>query len=68
MSESSLRRRVVKALFARFQTSRLWLAWKRYGDARGNILAGGISYFAFFSVFPAVALAFTASGWCSGAP
>ena len=53
----------MKALFASFQSSRLWLAWQRYSDTRGNILAAGISYFAFFSIFPAVALAFTVFGF-----
>ena len=37
-------------------------AWKRYGDSRGNLLAGGVGYFAFFSIFPAVLLAFTVLG------
>lgn len=36
--------------------------YKRYGEARGNVLAGGIAYFAFFSVFPALALALTVIG------
>ena len=53
----------MKALFASFKSSRLWLAWQRYSDTRGNILAAGISYFAFFSIFPAVALAFTVFGF-----
>jgi membrane protein len=53
----------VKRLFARFQASKPWRAWKRYGDARGNILAAGVGYFAFFSIFPAVALAFTVFGF-----
>lgn len=52
----------VKELWARLQRTRLWRAWKRYGDARGNLLAGGVTYFAFFSIFPAVALAFTVFG------
>ena len=43
--------------------TRPWRAWSRYGDVRGNVLAGGISYFAFFSIFPAVALAFTVFGF-----
>ena len=67
MSESSSGRYAVRALFARFQATRLWLAWQRYSDARGNILAGGMSYFAFFSIFPAVALAFTVFGFVLGA-
>lgn len=52
----------VKAYWARFQESELWRAWQRYGDARGNLLAGGVTYFAFFSIFPALALAFTVFG------
>lgn len=51
------------ALVARLQASKPWQAWKRYSEARGNILAGGVSYFAFFSIFPAVALAFTVFGF-----
>ena len=53
----------MKPLLARFRASKPWLAWKRYGDARGSILAAGIGYFAFFSIFPAVALAFTVFGF-----
>lgn len=53
----------VKEMWAALQRTRLWRAWKRYGDARGNLLAGGVTYFAFFSIFPAVALAFTVFGF-----
>jgi membrane protein len=53
----------VRLLFARFLASKPWRAWKRYGNARGNILAAGVGYFAFFSIFPAVALAFTVFGF-----
>jgi membrane protein len=53
----------VKPLLARFRASRPWRAWQRYNDVRGNILAAGIGYFAFFSMFPAVALAFTVFGF-----
>jgi membrane protein len=52
----------LKQLWVDLQRTRLWHAWKRYGDARGNLLAGGVTYFAFFSIFPAVALAFTVFG------
>lgn len=52
----------VKALWARIQRTPGWRAWQRYGDARGNLLAGGVTYFAFFSIFPAIALAFTIFG------
>jgi len=48
---------------ARLRASKPWRAWKRYSDARGNILAAGVGYFAFFSIFPAVALAFTVFGF-----
>lgn len=48
---------------ARLRGTRPWRAWKRYGDAHGNILAAGVSFFAFFSVFPAVVLAFTVFGF-----
>lgn len=53
----------MRPLFVRFRVSKPWRAWKRYGDARGNILAAGVGYFAFFSIFPAVALAFTVFGF-----
>ena len=36
-----------------------WRAWARYSAVRGNVLAGGVAYFAFFSLFPAMALGFT---------
>jgi membrane protein len=52
----------LKDWWARLQTTQAWRAWKRYGDHRGNLLAGGVGYFAFFSVFPAVLLAFTVFG------
>ncbi|WP_432561898.1 YihY/virulence factor BrkB family protein [Kineococcus sp. SYSU DK003] len=38
-------------------------AYKKYGDARGNVLAGGIAYFAFFSIFPALAVTLTLVGF-----
>ncbi|HET7476275.1 MAG TPA: YihY/virulence factor BrkB family protein [Dermatophilaceae bacterium] len=53
----------LKDLWAWFTRTRPWRAWQRYGRVRGNILAGGVGYFAFFSVFPAVALAFTVFGF-----
>lgn len=52
----------LKAWWARIQETPAWRAWKRYGDHRGNLIAGGVGYFAFFSVFPAVLLAFTVFG------
>ena len=53
----------MKPAVARFGVSRPGRAWKRYADARGNILAAGVGYFAFFSIFPATALAFTVFGF-----
>jgi membrane protein len=46
--------------------SKPWRAWTRYGDVRGNVLAGGIAYFAFFSMLPALAVAFTVLGLVAG--
>jgi membrane protein len=39
-----------------------WRAWQRYGSARGGVLAGGIAYAGFFSLFPALAFGFTIFG------
>src|SRR5437868_1759648 len=41
-------------------------AWERYSRVRGNVLAGGVAYFAFFSIFPALALGFTLFGLVLG--
>jgi membrane protein len=50
-------------MLARWGRSRPGQAWKRYADARGNVLAAGVGYFAFFSIFPAIALAFAVFGF-----
>ncbi|WP_337060168.1 YihY/virulence factor BrkB family protein [Kineococcus sp. G2] len=50
-------------LVARVRATHPGRAYQRYGDARGNVLAGGIAYFAFFSVFPALAVALTLLGF-----
>ncbi len=50
----------------RWQASFPGRTWARYTAARGNVLAGGIAYFAFFSIFPALALGFTALGLVLG--
>ncbi|MEO7069601.1 MAG: YihY/virulence factor BrkB family protein [Nostocoides sp.] len=54
--------KTVRRLWTRLQGTWGYRGWKRYGDARGNLLAGGVTYFAFLSVFPAIALAFTIFG------
>jgi membrane protein len=53
-------------LAARWQASFPGRVWTRYSQARGNVLAGGIAYFAFFSVFPSLALGVTAMGLVLG--
>lgn len=52
----------LRALWQRLQDTSALRAWKRYGQANGDLLAGGIGYFAFFSIFPALALGFTIFG------
>src|SRR6478736_4819918 len=38
-------------------------AWTRFSTSSGNLLAAGVSYYAFFSIFPALALAFAIFGF-----
>ncbi len=52
----------LKRLLARLTKTAAYRSWQRYGSVRGNLLAGGVTYFAFLSIFPAVALAFTVFG------
>lgn len=52
----------LKKLWARVQQTPAWQAWTRYGSARGNVLAGGVTYFSFLSIFPMLALAFAIFG------
>jgi membrane protein len=47
----------MKSRWARFSRTQVWRAWKRYGDRRGNRLAGATSFFGFLSLFPLVVLA-----------
>lgn len=53
----------LKKLWARIQRHRPYTAYQRYADANGDLLAAGVGYYSFFSVFPAVALAFTTLGF-----
>ncbi len=46
-----------KAVWAWVQRTHAYRAWTRFGQERGNLLAAGIGYFSFFSLFPAGALA-----------
>ena len=47
-------------VWEKVQNSRLFRVNKRYGTARGALLAGGISFSALFSIFAALALGWTA--------
>ncbi|GAA1557543.1 YihY/virulence factor BrkB family protein [Kribbella sancticallisti] len=51
-----------KAVWARFSRTQLWRAWKRYGDRRGNRLAGATTFFAFLSMFPLIVLTAAVTG------
>ncbi|MFB9377256.1 YihY/virulence factor BrkB family protein [Kineococcus gynurae] len=48
---------------AAVKRSHVLRAWTRYSTNRGNALAGGIAYFAFFSVFPALVVGLTVFGF-----
>jgi membrane protein len=56
----------VKALAARATGSRPYRAWQRFGRSRGTVFAGGITYAAFFSLFPALAAGFSVFGLVLG--
>ncbi|MDQ1288002.1 MAG: rane protein [Actinomycetota bacterium] len=56
----------LRPLLERLRTGRARRAWQRYGDVRGTVLAGGVAYFALFSLFPALALGFTVLGTVMG--
>jgi membrane protein len=47
----------VKKIWTRFSQTQVWRAWKRYGDRRGNRLAGATTFFGFLSMFPLIVLA-----------
>ena len=47
----------------RLKATPAYAAWQRYGNHNGDLLAAGVGYFAFFSVFPALALAFAIFGF-----
>jgi len=53
----------LKQVWARVTGTAAYRSWQRYNNAPGSLLAGGITYFAFLAVFPAVALAFTIFGF-----
>ncbi len=53
----------MKKLWARIQQLKLYRANQRYNEVRGNLLSAGIAYYAFFSIFPAVAIAAVVFGF-----
>ncbi len=58
----------IKAVWARFARTQVWRAWNRYGDRRGNRLAGATSFFGFLSLFPLIVLAAAVTGPLLGSP
>ncbi|GAA1150379.1 YihY/virulence factor BrkB family protein [Kribbella jejuensis] len=52
----------LKAVWQRFSRTQLWRAWQRYGNRRGNRLAGATSFFGFLSLFPLIVLAAAITG------
>ncbi|MEU4608513.1 YihY/virulence factor BrkB family protein [Kribbella sp. NPDC023972] len=52
----------IRTAWKRFSRTQLWRAWNRYGDRRGNRLAGATSFFGFLSLFPLIVLAAAITG------
>jgi membrane protein len=48
---------------ARLKATHAYRSWDRYGNARGDVLAGGVTYVGFFSLVPALLLGFTVFGF-----
>ncbi|GAA4347823.1 YihY/virulence factor BrkB family protein [Angustibacter luteus] len=53
----------MKALLARLKASHPYRSWEHYGQVRGNLLAGGMTFVGFFSVIPALIIGFTVFGF-----
>jgi membrane protein len=53
----------VKKLWEKVKRLKAYRANERYNEVRGNLLSSGIAYYAFFSVFPAFALAAVVFGF-----
>ena len=53
----------MKRLWERIQRLKPYRANQRYNEVRGNVLSAGIAYYAFFSVFPAFAIAAVVFGF-----
>jgi membrane protein len=48
---------IIKAAWQWFSKTEVWRAWQRYGNRRGNRLAGATTFFGFLSLFPLIVLA-----------
>ena len=55
-----------RALWAWVQFTLPMRAWQRYSDARGNVLAAGMAYFAFFAMVPMLIVGFSVLGLVLG--
>ena len=54
--------KALKAWLDRLRASHAYRSWDRYSKARGDVLAGGVTYVGFFSLVPALLLGFTVFG------
>ncbi|WP_328523871.1 YihY/virulence factor BrkB family protein [Kribbella sp. NBC_00359] len=52
----------IKAAWQWFGKTQVWRAWQRYGNCRGNRLAGATTFFGFLSMFPLIVLAAAITG------
>ena len=46
-----------KRVWRWFARTQLWRAWSRFGERRGNRLAGATTFYGFISMFPLIVLA-----------
>ncbi len=58
-----MKERIARLRAAHPGLDRLLSTWEHYGAHQGNQQAGGVTYFAFLSFFPILALAFFVVGW-----
>jgi membrane protein len=57
-----VKRRLQRAI-GRAKDTHAYRSYQRYNAARGGLMAGGIAFFAFFSIFPALTLGFAVFGF-----
>jgi hypothetical protein len=61
-------RRVWSRVWSWVTRTRVWRARERYSMARGDLLAAGIAYFSFFSLFPALGVGCRGLRLCAAGP